>query len=624
MFYMSNKLGAWQLDGDECKGNVSFKLFFPKEVDLATGSIKDPEIRSIKVAGSFQHLIAGGRDWDFSGGLLLTRTVNPSGTFWSYETTEQLCAGFYEYKYLVEFNDGSTRVVSDPCTRYGGKEQQNAAFVIGGSRLAASVVSPLRSGRKPLRDLIMYEMHLDDFTDEYRGVRAPLDAAVDKLDYLVDLGFNAILFMPWTTWKNRDFDWGYEPFQYFAIEYRYANDLNQPAEKISWLRKLISACHERDIHVIMDGVFNHVSVDFPYKQLYRNPEVCPYTGTFGGTFPGLQDLDFDYRCTQDFIRDVCLYWIESFKIDGIRLDNTVNYNVPGETKGLTQLLQDIKDYLDIKGEKNFSLTLEHISIDAADLTRRSQATSYWDNALHEQCFRYLWHEQIDAQLLQALNNARYVSSSEKVPTSYLSNHDHSHVTWQAGARENMGSLRWYKTQPYIIALYTSPSVPMVPNGQEFGEDYWIPENDEGTGRRIAPRPLRWKHANDNIGQSLRKLYRRMAQIRSASPSLRTGTFAPDYWEEWQSQFNPDGLGIDRAKQVLIYRRSGRQNEKRHEFVIVLNFSHSGQQVRVCFPQDGEWTDLLSDYSGSWRPSISGGSLDVVVGAHWGHVFFKEL
>ena len=53
MFYMANKLGAWQIDGDEEKGRVSFKLFFPKGFD--------PEIESIRVAGSFQHLTPGSR-----------------------------------------------------------------------------------------------------------------------------------------------------------------------------------------------------------------------------------------------------------------------------------------------------------------------------------------------------------------------------------------------------------------------------------------------------------------------------------------------------------------------------------------------------------------------------------
>ena len=68
---------------------------------------------------------------------------------------------------------------------------------------------------------------IDDFTAEYRRGRAPLAAVVDRLDDLRDLGVTAIEFMPWTAWKNQEFDWGYEPFQYFAVEARYANDLDQ-------------------------------------------------------------------------------------------------------------------------------------------------------------------------------------------------------------------------------------------------------------------------------------------------------------------------------------------------------------------------------------------------------------
>jgi len=619
MFYMANKLGAWQIDGDENEGRASFNIFFPR--------IIDPEIKSIKVAGTFQHLIPGGKDWDFPNGLPLNLDDSrPEGWFWSYITEDKLPAGFYEYKYLVEFNDGSTNKVSDPCTRYGGKDCQNAAFVIGGSQPEDNKVKPIKNGRKHLRDLIIYEMNIDDFTDEYRDKRAPFDAVVDKLDYLKDLGFNAILFMPWTAWKNREFDWGYEPFQYFAIEYRYANDLDKPAEKISWLKKLITACHEKDIHVIMDGVYNHVSTDFPYKSFYKDPLKCPYTGAFGGCFDGLQDLNFNNLCTQEFIRDICLYWIDNFKIDGIRFDNTVNFCVAGDIKGLPELLDDISSYLDQKGEKNFSLTLEHIDIGAATVTNDTKATSYWDNAVYERCFDSLWKDAIGTSFLNSLNNCRYLTSREKVPTSYLSNHDHSHVAWQAGARDNIGAEKWYKTQPYIIALYTSTSTPMVQNGQEFGENYWMPEDDKKTGRRVAPRPLHWKYSRDTIGDSLLKLYKRMAEIRNSYSVLRTGGFDPNYWEEWQTQLNPAGLGMDISKQIAIYRRMGSdENGKMHNFIVVLNFSNYNQQVVVSFPEDGVWTDLLSGYNGggSWQPRIENRSLSFEVGSNWGHVFFKE-
>lgn len=613
MFYMQERLGAWQTSGDETSGNVSFKLFFPSGFD--------PQIQSVRVGGSFQHHL-GTPDWDFDAGPPLQRNIRQEGDFWTFSTTHPLPAGFYEYKYAVTFTDGTTRIVSDPCTRYGGTSHQNAGFVIGGSRPEDNIVQPLAQ-RKPLRELVVYEMHIDDFTDEYRGVRAPLDAVTDKLDYLAALGFNAILFMPWTAWKHRDFDWGYEPFQYFAVEYRYANDLNHPEEKISWLKKMISACHARGIHVILDGVFNHVSPDFPYRHLYRDPAQCPYAGDFGGTFPGLQDLNFNNACTQEFIRDVCLYWIEVFSIDGIRFDNTVNYHREDDLNGLPQLLQDIRAFLDARQETNFSLTLEHLQMDAATVTNTTQATSYWDNALYQHCFDGLWHGRIEPGLLNALNNDRHVLSDQKAATLYLSNHDHSHVTWQAGARDNQGAMYWYRTQPWAIALLTAPGVPMIQHGQEFGEDHWIPEHDEGTGRRVVPRPLRWKLADDPIGRALRQLYRRLIQLRHQYPALRSRNMYPAIWDEWQTQFNPEGFGVDTARQLAIFHRWSEEPSGFQRFYIVLNFSDNAHPVSLRLPVEGPWVDLLSGLDGSWSAMAVGGLLQYEVQPYWGNIFFRE-
>src|ERR1041385_3581646 len=122
---------------------------------------------------------------------------------------------------------------------------------------------------------------------------------------------------------------------------------------------------------------NGQSPGFWYKYLYQNPGDCPFTGTFGGTFPGLQDLNFTNTCTQEFVRDVCTYWIGAFGIDGIRFDNTVNYDVPGDARGIPDLLQDIASHNSTHAIENFSLTLEHISMDAISLVNSTRATSYW-------------------------------------------------------------------------------------------------------------------------------------------------------------------------------------------------------------------------------------------------------
>lgn len=611
---MGQRMGAWQVSGDQDGGAVEFKLFFPKS--------PDPQIDSIRVAGDFLSVL-GTANWDFPNGPELTAADTDEGTIWSFRTPVDLPRGFYQYKYLVRFKRGGEAIVTDPCTRYGGSDHQNAAIAVGGSRPEDNVVEPLAHGRKPHRDLIVYELHLDDFTDEYRGQRAPLDAMRDKLDYLADLGINAILFMPWTSWNTTEFDWGYVPFQYFAVDYRYANDLEHPEEKLSWLAKLITACHERDIHVIMDGVFNHVSGDFPYKQFYKDQSDCPYTGQFGEEFATLQDLDFDNECTQQFIRDVCMYWIDRFRIDGIRFDATKFYAVPGRTNGLPRLLDEIQTHLDARGEQNFSLTLEHIDESAANLVNNTRATSYWDDSLYGSTRWFLTSGRIESRILRVMANDRFMASDAKVPTFFLTNHDHSQVAWWAGAGSDRGGLEWYRTQPYAIALLTIPGVPMISAGQEVAEDYWLPEDDRGTGRRVRPRPLRWRLHDDEVGRPLRRVYRRLIQMRKQYRGLRSRFIHP-LWEEWQTRFDNDGFGVDTDRQLVVYHRWGfAEDGTLQRFYIVLNFSSLPHRIIVPFATNGTWLDLLNDQPGLDRVQVSNHRLDFEVESNWGHVFFKD-
>ena len=616
MDYMNEKLGSWQKGNGATQGKAEFKVFFPGE---ARGG--EHNIKSIQVVGDFQAEL-GLDDWDFTSAPHLAKTVHPEGEIWSYETPTALKAGFYEYKYYVTFNDAAepSRWVSDPCARYGGRDNMNAGFVIGGSQPADNPIVPVQGGRLPLRDLIIYELMIDDFTDEYRRERAPLDAVRDRIGYLKNLGINAILFMPWTAWNDANFNWGYTPSLYFSVCHRYANDLSQAAEKLSWLKKLIDACHKEGIHVIMDGVFNHVYSGFPYKMFYQKYDAdCPYTGQFYGQFAGLQDLDFNRECTRQFIRDVCFYWIDTFRIDGIRFDNTVNFYSDTTLNGLSGLLEEIDTHMTALGEPNFSLTLEHLELNAAAVTNDTRAISYWDNALYGQTFGGLWDNRIQPQLLNALNTRRYLNDPMKVPTIYLGNHDHSHVNWQAGAGDNTGALKAYRTRPYAIAMMVSSGTPMIQNGQEFGEDHWIPEDDHGSGRRVQPRPLHWSYPNDKFGKSLVDLYSRLCNIRKTFEVLRTGLFYPEYWEEWQTLFNPAGFGVDTHRNLMIFKRYGHlPTGEFHQFMVALNFAQYNQRVTVNFADNGPWTDLLS----GWTPHIDNFRLDFEIGANWGHIFFR--
>jgi len=639
--YMLEKFGAWQVGTDPDQGAVEFNLFFPdRNCDpsqyeatrwVERGGARwqvtdfgDPKIESIRVVGSFQHHL-GLTDWDETSAPALTRQSHPKGWVWRYQTPVELPADFYEYKYVVRFENGTQRTLGDPCSRYGGRLNQNSAFVIGGSR---PIVRPLDGPRQPLRDLVVYELMIDDFTDEYRGERAPLDAVRDKLDYLRNqLGVNAILFMPWTAWWNDRFNWGYDPYQYFSVEYRYANALGQPAEKLSWLKHLISACHDRGIHVIMDGVFNHVGDirnqegrGFPYYWLYQEVDTCPYVGKFGGEFAGLSDLDYHNGCTQEFIRDACFYWMDEFKIDGIRFDNTVNFYVANEQRGLPKLLSDIRQHAAEEGHSHFSLTLEHLDMSAVSVVKQTSATSYWNNELYQRCFDSLWNGQIDPRILNAINSHAGLPDGEQTPTIYLGNHDHSQVAWQAGAKESAGALRWWRTQPYAVALFTSPGAVLIQNGQEFGEDYWLMENDESSNRRVKPRPLRWDFVGDSIGSKLLALYHKLIQIRLSYPGLRSPNVYPAY-EPGQSGFNASGYGVDTARQLVVFHRWGaNEASELQRFTIVLNFSDQSHRIAIPFAANGTWHDLLNDrYDNVYDYRLPNQEIT----SNWGRVYVRQ-
>ncbi|MBF0142194.1 MAG: alpha-amylase [Magnetococcales bacterium] len=607
-FHTKQELGAWQMGGDANGGKIGFKLFFPK--GFPTG------ITKIKVAGDFQNHM-GQTDWDFNNGPEMVKKTIPDGIFYSFETPS-LPAGFYQYKYMAWFENGESRHLSDPCTRYSGTENQNAAVVIGGSQPGDNPIAGL-ADRKPLRDLVIYEMNIDDFTADFRECRAPLDAVRDKLGHLVSLGINAILFMPWTAWKDRHFDWGYEPLQFFAVEYRLANDPLKPTEKISWLKKLISACHEKGIHVIMDGVFNHVSEYFPYRDMYQDRDRCPYIGVYDKEFGTLKDLNYNNACTQDFIRDVCLYWIDEFKIDGIRFDNTTNFQIPNDPgHGVERLMAEIHDHVTQNGIHNFSMTIEHLDESAVSVVRGTRATSYWDDAILHACFHHLWEYKLQPTALNALNTNRWMGDFAKVPTTYLSNHDHSHVCWQAGARNNNGGILWYRTQPWAIALFTAPGAPMLQNGQEFAEDHWVPDNDEGSRRRIHSRPLYWRKLEDRFGEKSFWLYRKLIAMRHQYPALRGNYFYPDLWNESQQTFDSDGYGIDVKRQLMIYRREGWKPDGGgyQKFMIVLNFSLEQTEIDVPFPHTGKWRELMEERD----VYPNAGFTRVTIGGNWGHVY----
>lgn len=596
---------------------VTFRLFFP---DIAIdpsqyvrGDI--PHIRGIRVVGTFQSAL-GETDWDISGGVPLTKGAHTHGHLYS-ASLPRLPDGFYEYKFFVEFENHTTRWCSDPCSRYDGSELQNSGFVVGGNRMA---VTPI-AARKPLKDLVVYELMLDDFTAQYRGNRAPLDAVRDKIPYLLDLGVNAIEFMPWTAWPTDDFSWGYDPVALFSVEHRYYNDPAEPLLKLFRLQRLISELHTSGLHVIMDGVFNHVSGGvepnrgFGYKWLYQDPRDSPFLGSFegGGYF---DDFDYNNACTAEFVTDACKYWIDEYRIDGIRFDYVKGFYRRGApTVGISKVITELNQYAAQQHLQNMAFSLELLTdnrYEAVGLTNALNAGGCWYDPLMWQGFDAGRTGHVRTPYVRALNAGKDCDGSRR-PITYIENHDHATVTEQCGGRD-----AWWRTQPLAIALFTVAGTPLIHNGQEFGDQYWFPEDGDG---RVAPRPVRWQLSNDDNGRRLRRLYKQLVSIRLTHPALRTLNFYPDPYDERAVELSADGFGVSEDRSVAIFHRWGPgAGGKIEKFIIVLNFSVDAQRVDVPFSDNGVWRELLE----GWTVSVSDWRLaGHLVGSHWGRVFVHE-
>jgi pullulanase/glycogen debranching enzyme len=596
-------------------GEYGFQLFVPDNtIDPKQYSQGGPcRIVSVGVVGDFQQAAGLAANWDSGAPLMMSRLTNEHGFLFKAALPAGVPDGYYQYKYLVTFENGTVRWVGDPCTKYGGDNSDNSAFIIGGSPINVTPLDPAK--RVGGEDLVVYELMIDDFTKNYRTAnQAPVEAIASKLNYIKGLGANAIEFMPWVAWPDSDaYSWGYDPAYFFSAEYFYVTDpaATAPLEKLSRLGDMISACHQAGMMVLLDIVLQHASqgVDtrgFPYYFLWQDPSQCPFIGNFtsAGTFGSLP-LQYLNPCTLQFITDVCTYWIDQFKVDGFRFDQVSGYENPSlPTEGAPALIANLKSYLATKNNPIFPLILEDVfDFGVVNDTNTIGATHGWFDMFRwypagtdpdGQPAGYLaYGNQPAANYMRVLNSA-YQFNFPIGAMNYLENHDHSSLAYNAGGRS-----LWYRTQPYLIALATSPGAVMIANGQEFGRITWMPEpqNDNNYPRsqqRINPRALDWSQSTDATGTQMAGVYQLLLGIRNAHPGLRSPNFYPNLYDQSQTGFETDGYGIDVARQVVIYHRWG-NNPAGHieHFLVALNCSWENQFTNIPFPINGTWTDLIN-------------------------------
>lgn len=152
-------------------------------------------------------------------------------------------------------------------------------------------------------DYIIYELHAGTFTSDgnFNGIAG-------KLDYLKELGINAIEIMPVAQFPGKR-NWGYDGVFPFAVQESYGG--------VMALQELVNTCHSKGFAVILDVVYNHLGPEGNYFSHYGPYFTDKYKTPWGSAI----NFDDEY-CdpVRRFFIENALMWLRDFHIDALRLD----------------------------------------------------------------------------------------------------------------------------------------------------------------------------------------------------------------------------------------------------------------------------------------------------------------
>ncbi len=201
-------------------------------------------------------------------------------------------------RYSFVFEDGRTR--PDPMSRSQPEGVHGPSQIIDPDAFAWSDDDWKGIA---IEDYIFYELHTGTFTPEgtFAGVTS-------KLDYLYELGINAIELMPVAQFPG-DRNWGYDGVNPYAPHSAYGGP--------DGLKTLVNACHRAGFAVVLDVVYNHLGPEGNYLS-----EFGPYFTDHYRT-PWGRAMNYDgpgSDSVRRFVIENALYWLTEYHIDALRLD----------------------------------------------------------------------------------------------------------------------------------------------------------------------------------------------------------------------------------------------------------------------------------------------------------------
>ncbi len=510
-----------------------------------------------------------------------------------------------DYAYLL---DDSDTAMPDP------RSQFQPSSIHGPSRLVdhhSFKWSDQNWHAPPLAHAIIYELHIGTFTSA-----GTFEAALEKLDYLRDLGITHVEIMPVNEFPGVR-GWGYDGVDLYAPHHAYGGP--------DGLKKLVNACHEKGLAVLLDVVYNHLG------------PVGNYLNAFGPYFnenyhtPWGAAVNLDGAGSTEVRRFFCdnaLMWLRDYHFDGLRLDAVHAFLDRSATHFLEQLSTEV-DALESHLGRQLVLIAESDLNQPLVVTPR-EANGYgidaqWSDDFHHALHSVLTNEKEGyyadfgslSQLAKALQSVfvydgEYSEDRKRVhgrPVSglsgsrflaYLQNHDQIGNRAQGDRSSHMLSPGRLNIAAAIILL--SPYVPMLFQGEEFGastpfqyftnhEDLeigkavtegrrkefssfgWKPEDvpnpqDEETFKRSV---LKWDEVTEEPHRSILDWHRKLIKLRFSNSQLTDG------------RLDRVDVEVDEENQLLRLYRG--------DYLLVCNLSQEMKEQKL----DKQYYLLLSSH-----------------------------
>ena len=551
--------------GESESSTVSRTKPFPGAVDhegVVSFALYAPGKKSVHLIGDFN-------DWQMHADPM--REGNDG--LWSIE--KELPRGSFAYQFLI---DGKT-IICDPYARYVDEDP--------GGQPAKAVVRPREDPyywrhedwqRPAFRDLLLYEMHIADYTPTRSFI-----GALKQLEHIQELSMNAIELMP-VFGVREDSGWGYTPVYLFAPNKAYGT----PNE----LRYLIDEAHGRGMAVILDMVLAHTGPEHPFNQMYPYDQ-SPWYGN--GPRPnefGLPQLDYSKEPTRFFVKDVIEYWLNDFHVDGFRFDYLKSMGVIDDKHGILTLnwaARQIRPDAYLIGE---DLPEEPEVMLASGMEGAWHAyLSYAFKAMLCETDKngYSWND-FDKAIRTIDPGASGYGSRPTMMVNYIESHDEERLVREVMAAGFDIETARRKSALGATILFTIAGEPMLYQGQGWGE---------ATPKNMDHNFLHWQELGTPGGKGLQKHYAMLARLRRENSILRS------------DNIHLDAVYADK-KAVVYHRWDGGGGE----VLVVANFLRDTQKLVVPFPGKGKWREFFSGqeahYEGKPEIQVEGYSAKIFI------------